>query len=153
VRPLTRKLTGTQFSREDTHGKAAYTGRVRTFSGFSKAKKALDEQLPGLKPWTLHDLRRTFSTNLAKLGVLPHIKEMLLNHVSAKTEVEAIYDTYKHLPEMREAMQKWETHFSALLIVPPNGVGFSPAPGLSSTRTAQLPSGSARDEIVIEEAA
>jgi magnesium chelatase family protein len=28
VRPLTRKLTGTQFSREDTHGKAAYTGRV-----------------------------------------------------------------------------------------------------------------------------
>jgi integrase len=85
------------------------------FSGFSKAKKLLDKLLPGLAPWTLHDLRRTFSTNLAKLGVLPHIKEMLLNHVAAKSDVEAIYDTYKYLPEMRAAMEKWENHFSTLL--------------------------------------
>lgn len=86
-----------------------------TFSGFSKCFEKLKADLENVAPFTLHDLRRTFSTNLAKLGVLPHIKEMLLNHVSAKSEVEAIYDTYKYLAEMREAMIKWENHFSALL--------------------------------------
>ncbi len=86
-----------------------------TFSGFSKCFENLKADLQNVAPFTLHDLRRTFSTNLAKLGVLPHIKEMLLNHVSAKSEVEAIYDTYKYLLEMRQAMVKWENYFSALL--------------------------------------
>ena len=86
-----------------------------TFSGFSKCFEKLKGDLQNVAPFTLHDLRRTFSTNLAKLGVLPHIKEMLLNHISAKSDVEAIYDTYKYLPEMREAMLKWEAHFTALL--------------------------------------
>jgi len=35
-------------------------------------------------------LRRTFLTNLSRLGVLPHIKEELLNHITAKSDVEAI---------------------------------------------------------------
>ena len=85
------------------------------FSGFSKATSELKKRLQDMAPWTLHDLRRTFSTNLAKLGVLPHIKEMLLNHVSAKTEVEAIYDTYNYLPEMRQAIEKWDGRVAELL--------------------------------------
>jgi integrase len=32
--------------------------------------------------WTLHDLRRTFATRLAELGVAPHVIERLLNHVT-----------------------------------------------------------------------
>jgi integrase len=62
----------------------------KPFCGFSKAKKSLDEMLEDVAPFTLHDLRRTFSTNIAKLGVPPHIKEALLNHIAAKSEVEAI---------------------------------------------------------------
>jgi integrase len=85
------------------------------FSGFSKPKKQLDKLLPGLKPWTLHDLRRTFSTNIARLGIPPHIKEALLNHVSAKSEVEAVYDLYTYLPEMRAAMLRYEDFISSLL--------------------------------------
>lgn len=85
------------------------------FSGFSKTTLELKRRLEGVAPWTLHDLRRTFSTNLARLGVLPHVKEMLLNHVSAKSEVEAIYDTYNYLPEMRLAMEKWDARVAELL--------------------------------------
>jgi hypothetical protein len=87
----------------------------KPFCGFSKSKKSFDERLDGVAPWTLHDLRRTFSTGLAKLGVAPHIKEALLNHVDAKSEVEAIYDQYTYLPEMRAAMELWEHHVERLL--------------------------------------
>ena len=87
----------------------------KPFSGFSKSRKTLDAVLQGVAPFTLHDLRRTFSTGLAKLGVAPHIKEALLNHVDAKSEVEAIYDQYKYLPEMRAAMELWERHLTTLL--------------------------------------
>ena len=68
------------------------------FSGWSKAKATLDAQL-GLKPWRLHDLRRTASTRMADLGVQPHIIEAVLNHVSGhKAGVAGVYNrsTYEN---------------------------------------------------------
>jgi Phage integrase family len=44
------------------------------FNGWSKSKAALDK-LCGVTVWTLHDLRRTFATRLAEMGVAPHIIE------------------------------------------------------------------------------
>jgi len=64
--------------------------------------------LSGVKAWTLHDLRRTFRTNLSKLGVAPHIAERLVNHISARTEMELVYDQHTYLPEMRDAIERWE---------------------------------------------
>ena len=105
------------------------SGTKTPFSGFAKSKAAFDkavqqalqkqaragETAEPLPNWTLHDLRRTFSTNLAKLGVAPHIKEALLNHIAAKSEVEAIYDHYAYLPEKRQAIERWEAHLTGLL--------------------------------------
>jgi integrase len=51
------------------------------FSNWSNAKTALDKA-SGVKDWTLHDIRRTFATGLAELGVAPHVIERLLNHVA-----------------------------------------------------------------------
>jgi integrase len=85
------------------------------FNGFSKCKRAFDKTLESVAPWTLHDLRRTFSTGLARLRVAPHIKEMLLSHQSAKDPVEAIYDRYTYMDEQREALMKWEKQLQALL--------------------------------------
>lgn len=84
-------------------------------SGWSKSKLALDK-LSGVKDWTLHDLRRTFSTRLAELGTPPHIIERLLNHVSGTISgVSAIYNRHHFMPEMREAIEKFETHLLRLL--------------------------------------
>jgi integrase len=94
----------------------AVGGKDRSFSGFSKCKKALDTTLEDVKSYTLHDLRRTFSTNIAKLGIAPHIKEALLNHISAKSEVEAIYDHYRCVPEMKAALELWERYLSDLIV-------------------------------------
>ena len=74
------------------------------FSGWSKAKAALDAQL-GLKPWRLHDLRRTASTRMADAGVQPHIIEAALNHVSGhKAGVAGVYNRSTYENEKRAAL-------------------------------------------------
>jgi integrase len=93
----------------------------RPFSGWSKFKTELND---GCAHWTLHDLRRTFATGLARLAVPPHVVERLLNHKlgsitnqtnSIVTAVAEIYNRHRYLPEMREAMITWEQHILSLL--------------------------------------
>jgi integrase len=66
-------------------GEGCVFGRRGTgFSGWSKSKRALDAKLAKtghcLTPWTLHDLRRTFSTRLHDAGIEPLVVEALLAH-------------------------------------------------------------------------
>ena len=90
----------------------------RPFSGWSKCKKALDK-IANIAPWTLHDLRRTFRSGLGRLGVRPDIAERLVNHVSSRTEMEETYDLYTYLPEMRDAMERWEAFVQSVCIDAP----------------------------------
>lgn len=83
------------------------------FNGWSKSKAALDKAC-GVTKWRLHDLRRTFRTLHGKLKTPPHIAERLVNHISAQTDVEVIYDQWKYLPEMREAMQRYEEYLLSI---------------------------------------
>jgi integrase len=98
------------------------------FSGWSDCKARLDQRLidtrreadPKAKPipdWTLHDLRRTGATMMAdKLGVLPHIIEAILNHVSGhRAGVAGIYNRAKYEAEMRQALERWAEHVAALV--------------------------------------
>jgi integrase len=103
--------------RQERPGNLLYqaVGSENPFSGWSKCKKALDK-LAGIAPWTLHDLRRTFRTNLGRLKVRPDIAERLVNHISARTEMEETYDLYTYLPEMREAMETWEAFLQTVCI-------------------------------------
>lgn len=89
----------------------------RAFNGFSKSKAKLDATLKGIPPWTLHDLRRTFSTNLAALGVPQHVNDKLLNHVSggSMSTVAAIYNRFQYADEMRDAVKRWERRLAALV--------------------------------------
>jgi integrase len=85
------------------------------FNGWSKSKIALDKA-SGVTDWTLHDLRRTFATRLAEMGVAPHIIERLLNHVSGQISgVSAIYNRATFMPEMRAAVGLWEKRLTAIL--------------------------------------
>lgn len=74
------------------------------------------QELSGVQEFILHDLRRTFATELASLGVAIHIIEKLLNHTAGQISgVAAIYNRYSFAKEMREAVEKWETHLASLL--------------------------------------
>lgn len=85
------------------------------FNGWNGPKEALDLKI-GVTGWTLHDLRRTFATGLASLQVqLPTI-ERFLNHVSGSfAGIVGVYQRYDFMPEMREAVTKWEAHLHSLL--------------------------------------
>lgn len=85
------------------------------FSGWSKSKAQLD-RLSGVLGWTLHDLRRTFATNLAALGTPIHVTERLLNHVSGtQAGIVAVYQRHSYMLEMRKAVEAWERHLSTLV--------------------------------------
>ena len=79
------------------------------FSGWSKAKVQLDARLgPKVAPWRIHDLRRSAATGMAKLGVLPHVVEAVLNHLSGmKAGVAGIYNKATYRDEKREALKLW----------------------------------------------
>ena len=80
----------------------------KPFNGFSKSKAAFDEGL-AIEPYTLHDLRRTFSSNMAKLGTPIHVTERILNHVSGTISgVAAVYNRHAYVDEMREAFAAYE---------------------------------------------
>jgi integrase len=61
-----------------------------------------------LAGWTLHDLRRTARTGLGRIGVAPHIAELVIGHVQGG--VQAIYDKHKYGPEIATALLRWADH-------------------------------------------
>jgi integrase len=89
----------------------------RPASGFSKAKRRLDAQMPkGLPGWTLHDLRRTAATRMAKLNVPPHVVDRILNHVSGTIRgVAAVYNRHAYLEERGAALEAWGRYVGGLV--------------------------------------
>ena len=66
----------------------------------------------GIDAFTLHDLRRTVRTGLARLGVQPHVAERVLSH--KQRGVIGVYDRYQYLDEKRKALEQWAAHVEGL---------------------------------------
>jgi integrase len=96
------------------------------FSGYDKPKKALDAAVAKAKGgepmpnWTLHDLRRTAKTLMARAGVRPDISERVLGHVIAG--VEGVYDRHSYLDEKRDALEKLAAMIERILSPTPENV-------------------------------
>jgi integrase len=93
-----------------------FPGRTgEPWRGSGKSKWELDKVLK-LNAWTLHDLRRTFATQLAAIGTPIHITERLLNHVSGtQSGIVAVYQRHDYADEMRAALKRYEEHLAGLL--------------------------------------
>jgi integrase len=86
----------------------------RGFTNWDAAKQLLDARV-GIAPWRLHDLRRTAATQMSELGVLPHVVEQTLNHVSgAKAGVAGVYNRSKMTDAVRAALQRWADHIEPI---------------------------------------
>ena len=97
-------------SRDTARGKP-----TTIFNGWGKAKAEFDKKC-GVD-FRLHDLRRTFATNLAALGTPVQVTEKLLNHVTGTISgVAAIYNRYSYLDEMRAAVTAWEAKLQTLTV-------------------------------------
>ena len=90
------------------------------YQGWSRAKGALDGRIAAAlrmppAPWRLHDIRRTVATRLADLGVLPHVVEAVLNHVSGhKAGIAGVYNRASYANEKRHALDMWNEHVERL---------------------------------------
>jgi integrase len=107
-----RRIVGRTFvfGRDDSHG----------FRGWGVCKERLDSRA-GIADWRVHDLRRTVATKMAEspetggLGVLPHVVEAVLNHVSGhRAGVAGIYNKAAYLPDKRKALEQWAEHVIAI---------------------------------------
>lgn len=87
------------------------------FRDWSKSKLRLDDKLK-LKPWTVHDLRRTVRTGMGTLGIAPHIAEAVLNHLPAK--LIRTYDRNAYTAEKKAALETWANHM-AVAVAKANG--------------------------------
>lgn len=99
-----------------------FGSRTGPFQGWSGSKSRLDGQMLAalkkkngnaakLMPWRLHDLRRTAATRMVDLGVLPHIVEAVLNHISGhRGGVAGVYNRATYDPEKRAALALWGEH-------------------------------------------
>jgi integrase len=61
--------------------------------------------------WTGHDLRRSVATMMNEIGILPHVVEAVLNHVSgARGGVARIYNQAQYDVQIRAALSAWDAH-------------------------------------------
>ena len=91
------------------------------FTGYHKCKEKLDRLIANdggepMRPWRLHDLRRTLATGFQRLGVRFEVTEAILNHVGgARAGVAGIYQRHDWKQEKRAAMDVWNGHLSSII--------------------------------------
>ncbi len=73
--------------------------------GIDTLNAALQRVEHHLKPFTLHDLRRTARTHLAALGIRREVAERCLGH--SLRGVEGTYDRHDYFVERRAALEQW----------------------------------------------
>jgi hypothetical protein len=88
------------------------------WSGFSKLKRQIDEQIARqvaedggepMAPWTMHDLRRSLVTGMNDRGLAqPHVIEAIVNHISGhRGGIAGIYNRAVYVDERRRALEAW----------------------------------------------
>ena len=108
ITPMIRRVLNTLPST----GKFVLNGTDRAFGDHSGAKEKVT---PVIRPWTLHDLRRSFASGLQRLGVASHIVELALNHRSGTfSGVAGIYQRHRYAKEVAEAFAVWSRHVETL---------------------------------------
>lgn len=118
-KPLTLKLTTPALTlldnlpRLDSTDLVFTTNGVRPVSGFSRAHQRLCECMQAdaqtdIPRWTLHDLRRTAASGMARLGVPLPVIERVLNHVSGSFGgIVGVYQRHTYEDEMADALERW----------------------------------------------
>lgn len=70
----------------------------------------------GVDGFRLHDMRRTVSTHMAKMGISQQVTEKILNHKSgAGGQLAKIYNRHDYRPERQKAFNQWALRLQQLL--------------------------------------
>jgi integrase len=97
-----------------SHAKERIDARIA--EALAKRAEETGEPLQTMEPWTFHDLRRTATTGMARLKVLPHVTEAILNHKRGTVSgVAKTYNRYEYFDEKVEALLAWEAHVKRVI--------------------------------------
>jgi integrase len=113
--PMAREMIATVLKKMAGQGDLIFstTGTTPT-SGSTPIKRRLDAVMK-TEPWRFHDLRRTFVTGMAELGVRGDVIELAVNHVSGlRGGIAGVYNRSELLPERRAALERWAKHIKGL---------------------------------------
>jgi integrase len=79
------------------------------------AKMVRTHLAKGFDHWTPHDVRRTVATMMGDIGILPHVVEATLNHVSGfRSGVAGTYNLAEYANEKRDALERWADRFAEM---------------------------------------
>jgi integrase len=84
-------------------------------------KRRIDKEMAALAGapiphWTLHDIRRSVASGLARLGVRLEVTEKILNHASGSfAGIVGVYQRHSFHEEMRQALDAWALHVQRLV--------------------------------------
>jgi integrase len=71
----------------------------------------------GIGDLRLHDLRRSAATHMARIGIPPHVIELVLNHRGKDLSgVAAIYNRWTYGAEKADALQRWENELMRICV-------------------------------------
>jgi integrase len=116
VVPLSAPAIAILQARSQHNGRQLVFGKGQGgFAGWGECKDRLDEavQIPA---FVIHDLRRSVSTGLGDIGILPHIVEQVLNHQSgSKGGVAGVYNKALYESEKRAALDRWAAHLLTIV--------------------------------------
>ncbi|EPY03231.1 tyrosine-type recombinase/integrase [Magnetospirillum fulvum] len=87
-------------------------GDGKPFNGTLNALRRLRVLVGGKGDFTLHDIRRTLRTGLARLGVDETTAELVIGHVPQG--IVKVYDQHDRMDERRAALQQWADHLDRL---------------------------------------
>ena len=104
------KLVLPDLALEIINAQPRYVSNPYVFAGdgghiksWSRRKQQFDAKLENVKPWVLHDLRRTARSLMSRAGIRPDISERVLGHVIKG--VEGIYDRHAYTEEKAHALR------------------------------------------------
>ncbi|GJD92959.1 tyrosine-type recombinase/integrase [Methylobacterium iners] len=99
-----------------TNGKTPFSGVSKAHDRLNRLAAAKMPEGQILAPWRLHDLRRTFASGCARLGVPVHVVEKALNHTSGTFGgIVGVYQRHDFADERRRAMELWAAHLDGLV--------------------------------------
>jgi integrase len=87
--------------------------RDTPLNSWSQADSRLHKLCGPMEPWHVHDLRRTFATQIRALGADRLVVSKLLNHAEGGTT--KIYDRYTADPEKTAAMERWANRLREII--------------------------------------
>jgi integrase len=92
---------------------------ARGFADWVGSKGDLDKRIARaaeeMPAWTLHDFRRLISTTLhERLGVAPHIVDVILGHVGHQAGTAGRYNLALYREEKRRALERWAVHLATI---------------------------------------